>query len=231
MKSLSATDREFICDIQAPCFQSLSVKEMEMIQESKTQVLFRRGENLTKQGAFASYVLFIINGIVKQYVEEGLQHRFNMNILQTGDFVGLSAVINRNTFNYSVVALKDTQVYLIEQSAILKVISGNGEFAFNIIKRYCEQNNLLYDIIRNMMYKQMHGRLADTLLYLGSERFAHEDLFNFLNRKDIAEFAGISVESTVKLLKVFEKDGLIRLEDKNIILTNREALLEISKRG
>ena len=53
MKTLSATDKDFICDIQAPCFQSLSPEEMEIIQESRTQVLFRKGENLTKQGAFA----------------------------------------------------------------------------------------------------------------------------------------------------------------------------------
>jgi CRP/FNR family transcriptional regulator len=52
-----------------------------------------------------------------------------------------------------------------------------------------------------------------------------------LSRRDIAEFAGISTESTVKLLKTFEKDGLIKLKDKDIILLNREALKEISRRG
>jgi hypothetical protein len=33
------------------------------------------------------------------------------------------------------------------------------------------------------------------------------------------------------LLKIFEKDGLIRLIDKDIIILNREALKEISRRG
>jgi hypothetical protein len=62
MKTISENDQDFICDIQAPCFQMLQPHEAELVRSSKTQVLFRREDNLTKQGAFASYVLFIITG-------------------------------------------------------------------------------------------------------------------------------------------------------------------------
>jgi CRP/FNR family transcriptional regulator len=72
VKTIIETDQEFICDIQAPCFQMLSPDEVVLVRASKTQVLFRKGDNLTKQGAFASYVLFLINGLVKQYVEGGV---------------------------------------------------------------------------------------------------------------------------------------------------------------
>ena len=81
MKTLSESDKDFICDIQAPCFQSLSPEEMEIMQDSRTQVLFRKGENLTKQGAFSSYVLFIINGLVKQYIEGNMTRNFNLSLL------------------------------------------------------------------------------------------------------------------------------------------------------
>ncbi|MBN1157938.1 MAG: Crp/Fnr family transcriptional regulator [Bacteroidales bacterium] len=231
MKTLSESDKDFIYDIHAPCFQSLSPEEMEIIKESRTQVLFRKGENLTKQGAFASYVLFIISGLVKQYIEGTMTRNVNLSLLQTGDLAGLSVVFDQQVFNYSTQALKDTQVFLINKPALDKIVKKNGLFAHGIIKRYCEQNNMLLGTLKNMMYKQMNGRLADTLLYLSDVRFANEDVFSLLSRRDIADFAGISVESTVKLLKTFEKDGLIRLDDKNITIVNREALLEISKRG
>jgi CRP/FNR family transcriptional regulator len=58
-----------------------------------------------------------------------------------------------------------------------------------------------------------------------------DDVFSLLSRRDIAEFAGLSTESTVKLLKTFEKDGLISLDDKSVVISNRDALVEISKRG
>lgn len=231
MKTLSERDKEFVCDIHAPCFQSLSPGEMEIIQESKTQVQFRKGENLTKQGAFASYVLFIIDGIVKQYVEGGANRNLNLSLLQSGDLAGLSVVFDQQVFNYSTQALKDTQVYLINKPALDKIVKSNGMFAHGIIKRYCDQNNLLLNILRSNTYKQMNGRLADTLLYLSGSKFSREDVFSLLSRKDIADFSGISVESTVKLLKTYEKDGLLQLEDKNIRILNHQALQEISRRG
>jgi CRP-like cAMP-binding protein len=231
MKTILEVDQDFICDIQAPCFQLLAAPEVELIRASKTQVLFRKGENLTKQGTFASYVLFVMSGFVKQYVEGDGSHNYNLRIIKEGEFIGISSVFTKETFSYSTIAMVDTRVFLIEKDAITKVLKQNGNFAFLIIKRYCEHNSGLYDSIRNLMYKQMNGRIADALLYLSSEEFAALDIFTHLSRKDIADFAGLSTESTVKLLKSFEKDGLIRLEEKNIIVQNNAALMEISKRG
>lgn len=231
MKTISEADKEFVCDIQAPCFQLLSPDEIELIRASKTQVLFRKGENLTKQGAFASYVLFVIEGLAKQHLEGEGSKQMNLRIIRHGEFVGLSAVFGKSTFNYSVVALTDIKVFIIEKSALAKLVQQNGIFAYSIIRRYCEHNTLLYDTIRNLTYKQMNGRLADALLYIDGINDGIEDVFVLLSRRDIADFAGISTESTVKLLKTFEKDGLIKLDERSITIENRDNLIEISKRG
>lgn len=231
MKPILDTDQEFICDIQAPCFQMLSREEAELVRASKTQVLFRKGDNLTKQGAFASYALFVINGLAKQYIEGIGSKTFNLRIIKPGEFVGLSAVFTRNTFNYSSVALTDCQVFLVEKEAIASVVKQNGQFGFSIIKRYCEQNVQLFDTLQTVMYKQMNGRLADTLLYINALKPENREIFQLLSRKDIADFAGISTESTVKLLKSFEKDGLIKLNDKDIVVTNQSGLVELSQKG
>ena len=119
MKPILETDTDFICDIQAPCFQMLSPWEVELVRGSKTQVRFRKGDHLTKQGAFASYVLFVISGLARQYVEG--ERDYNLRIIKPGEFVGLSAVFTKNTFNYSSVALTDCQVFLVEKAAITTV--------------------------------------------------------------------------------------------------------------
>jgi len=231
MKTILETDSEFICDIQAPCFQMLIPEEAEVVRASKTQVMFRKDDNLTKQGAFASYVLFVISGYAKQYLEGDSAKSYNLRIIKPGDFVGLSSVFSGNTFTYSSVAITDCQVFLIEREAIAKVAKENGKFGFQIIKRYCEQNTNLLNTISSLMYKQMNGRIADTLLYLENIKKEKPEIFQLLSRKDLADFAGISTESTVKLLKAFEKDGLIELHEKDIIITKHESLIDISRRG
>lgn len=231
MKPIIETDQEFICDIQAPCFQMLSAEEAELVKASKTQVLFRKGDNLTKQGAFASYALFVINGLAKQYIEGEGGRSFNLRIIKPGEFVGLSAVFTKNTFNYSSVALTDCQVFLVEKETIASVIKQNGQFGFNMIKRYCEQNANLFDTLKTLLYKQMHGRMASTLLYMDALKNENPEIFQLLSRKDLADFSGISTESAVKLLKSFEKDGLIELQEKDVVLLNYKELEEISKKG
>lgn len=231
MKTLLESDIEFVCDIKAPCFQSLLPEEAELIRNSKTQVLFHKGENLSKQGAFASYVLFIVDGLVKQYVEGSAQKNYNLRLVKTGDFIGLSAVFNKQTFNYSTVAVRQTKAFLIEKEAFENLIKNNGQFAYSIIKRYSMQDNALYEAIRSLTNKQMNGRLADTLLYLSSDEFKGEEVFVNLSRKDIADFVGISTESAVKLLKTFEKEGIVKLEEKDIRILNRDILEDISRRG
>ena len=231
MKPILETDQDFICEIQAPCFQMLSHEEADLVRASKTQVLFRKGDHLTKQGAFASYALFVINGLARQYIEGDGSKSFNLRIIKPGEFVGLSAVFSKNTFNYSSVALTNCQVFLVEKSTIATLVKQNGQFGFTMIKRYCEQNANLFDTLRTVIYKQMNGRIADTLLIIDGLKAENPEIFQLLSRKDMAEFAGISTESAVKLLKSFEKDGLIELHDKDIIVINHKELLEISKKG
>jgi CRP/FNR family transcriptional regulator len=231
MKTILETDHEFICDIEAPCFQKLSVDEAELVRTSKTQVLFRKNDLLTKQGAFASYVLFLIKGLATQYLEGDGVKNYNLRIIRPGEFVGLSAVFTKNTFNYSSIAITDCQVYLIKKEVIANVIKQNGMFGYSIIKRYCEQNTNLFDSLKTIMYKQMNGRMADTLLYIDTMKTETPDIFQLLSRKDLADFAGISTESGVKLLKTFEKEGLISLHEKDIEVIKHHSLIEISKKG
>jgi len=231
MKTIKESDKDYICDIQAPCFQALGPKELELVKSNRTQVLFKKGDTLAKQGAFASYTLFVVNGLCRQYIEGPGQKSFNMRVVQPGEFIGLSSVFNKNIYGYSVAAITDCHAFLVEKEAIVSVVEGNGRFGMEIIKRYCEQNSNLYLSLSSLLYKQTNGRMAETILYLDSLRQDHPDIFQLLSRRDIADFAAVSVESAVKLLKSFEKDGLIELNEREIIIKSRRSLEDVSYRG
>ncbi len=231
MRTLTEQDKEFICELNAPCFSILKPEEVELVRSSKTQVLYRKGDNLTKQGTFASYVLFMIKGLAIQYIEDVNNKTFNLRIIQPGEFIGLSSIFKNNTFNYSSIAITDCQVFLVEKSALLEIISNNGPFGLGLITRYSEQNINLYDTLKKVMYRQMNGRIADTLLYLNQFKESNPEIFTLLSRKDLADFTGVSTESVVKLLKSLQQDGLIKLNAKDIEILDIEKLKELSLRG
>ncbi|MBK8042135.1 MAG: Crp/Fnr family transcriptional regulator [Haliscomenobacter sp.] len=231
MKTLTEKDQAYVCDIQAPCFQALSPEELALLQESKTQVLFHKGETLVKQGAFASYILFLHSGIAKQYIEAEGTRNLNIRLLGPGEFAGLPAVFTDRKFSYSVAALSEVHAFLIEIDAIGQLMQHNAAFSFRISQRFCRFQTGLLANMHHLAYKQMNGRMADVLLYIEGFKGERNDIFSALSRRDIAEFAGMSTESAVKILKSFEKEGLIRLEDKDIHLLKMEKLQEVAEVG
>lgn len=232
MKIISEDHIDFICDINAPCFQALSPDETELFKGSKTQVQFRKGDNLTKQGAFASYVLFMAKGLAIQYIEGDNNKSFNLRVIQPGEFIGLASLFSTtNTFNYSSVAISDCQVFLVEKEAVMKVIEQNGKFGVSLIRRYTEQNISMFDALRTVLYKQMMGRVADTLLYIDDLIQNYPDVFTLLTRKNLADFAGITTENAVKMLKTLDKEKVIKLKGKDIVLLDKAYLQELSKKG
>jgi len=190
-----------------------------------------RDENIFKQGAFAPFVLFIQSGLVKVYLQTGLNKQVNLWIARSGDFLAFSSIFGENIHNYSAVALKETELLMIEKESLKKLLKTNPEFALRVTSKNYGIEKLLLEIVVNLSYKQMRGKLASSLLYLSSNVFSKEQLFSLLSRQDIADFASISVESVIKFLKEYEKEGIIALDGKNITILDPVKLSEISKTG
>lgn len=224
---LNCTD----CTKSSGCFQQLIPSELEFINHNKTQILYRKDENICKEKAYASNVLYIADGLVKLYLESPNNRHINLKILKTSEYIGLSSIYGDNIYHYSAIALMDSTICMINKDSFRKLLIDNGHFASDIIQWYCLKETQLFNRIKSLGHKQMHGRLADTLLYLCDEGFDQHVLFNSLSRKDIADFACISTESTVRLLTELKSDGVIDMDGKLIKILDRKHLSEISKRG
>jgi len=219
------------CTNSSKCFQQLIPSELEFINLHKTHIHYRKGEIICKQGAFASYVSHISDGLVKVYLENPGNKNINIRISKTSEFIGLSAVFGDNTYNYSAQALTDSSVCLIDKGSFKKLLHDNGNFSSEVIKSYCEREKQIFMKIRGLTHKQMHGRLADVLLYLSEDNFNDDDIFSYLSRKDIADFAAISTESIVRILTELKKEKIIEMKGKKVEILKKDLLKEISRRG
>ncbi len=213
------------------CFRDLPPEDLALLNDRKTQLLYSEGENIFKQGAFAPYVMLIISGLVKVYLQTGSNRQINIRLARTGDFLAFQSVFGENVYPYSTIALKESVICMINKDGLKELLLRNPVFAMEITSRNCRNETLYLEILKNLSYKQMRGKLASSLLYLSSEEFAGEEVFSYLQRQDIADFASISPESAVRFLKEFEKEGIIRLDGRNIEVIDRKILGEISRRG
>jgi len=219
------------CRKISKCFRQLLPSELEFIDHYKVQINYSMGEDVCKQGAFASSLIYIIDGLIKLSIEGPANKSFILRIVNPGEFIGLSSLFGENTYHYSARTLMDTTICMIEKESIKKLIRENAVFATEIIKWHCRIQTHHYKKIQSLTYKQLHGRLADTLIYLSQEDFGIENLFQYLTRKDLAELSAMSTEGAVRILSEFDKDGIIRLQGKDIQILDQDKLLKISRAG
>ena len=213
------------------CFQLISRKDLEALSENRTQITYLKGETIFKQGAFAPHVLFIQSGLIRVYLQTGRNKVQNLWISKSGDFLAFSSMFGERTYSYSAVAMKDAELLMIDKESLRKLLRTNPEFGFRITTKNFNSEKHLMELVASLSYKQMRGKLATALLYLDSDLLRSEEVFNYLTRQDIADFASISVESVVKFLKEFEKEGILSLAGKDIVITDPQRLTEISTTG
>ncbi|MDV7186077.1 Crp/Fnr family transcriptional regulator [Lutibacter sp. TH_r2] len=213
------------------CFNNLPKNDLIFLNERKIQVSYLKGETIFKQGAFAPHVLFVNSGLAMVYLQLGKSKQINIHLAKQGDFIAFSSVFNKKTYQYSAISLSDSTFCMIEKEALKEVLIRNTDFSMQLTSKNNMNESRYIDIIKNLSYKQMRGKLASAILYLTSDELKDYNVFNFLTRQNIADFASITVESTVKFLKEFEKDGLIILKGKEIIIKNKQELKDIDLRG
>lgn len=218
------------CKRASKCFQLLFPYDLEFISSKKKQIEFLKGEQIFKQGAFAPYVLYVAEGLAKVFLQMGHSKQLNVTLATRGNFMAFSSAFDNEIYLYSAMALKDTTICMIDKSALKQLLMRNQDFAMCMTARNCKNEKRYMDIIQSVAFRQMRGKLASALLYL-SDVYPEENVYEYLSRQDIADFAAITVESAVRYLKEFEREGLIGLDGKKIEILERKKLKEIELRG
>lgn len=209
----------------------LSDSDQEFLAHKKKQLRYLKGENIFKQGAFAPYVMYVQSGLVKVYLQTGHNKQLNIRIAKSGDFLAFSSVFGEDVYTYSSVAIKDSDICMIDKDGLRQLLFKNNEFAMRVTSNNYKNEKELLNIITSISYKQMRGKLATALIYLSAKELLAEDIFHYLTRQDIADFASISTESAIKFLKEFEKEGILKLDGKDIHISDYKALQNMAKNG
>lgn len=202
---------------------------LAQLTKNKTQITYLKGETLFKQGAFAPYILFVNQGLVKVYLQTGFERQINISLAKTGDFLAFSSVFGEKIHTYSAQALKDSVICMIEKESMKEVLLKYPSLALEITSKNYRNERHLLELIKNISYKQMRGKLASALLYLSQEAFFEEPVFEYLSRQEIADFASISTESAIKFLKEFEKEKILMIKGRKISIIDEKKLETISK--
>ena len=213
------------------CLNELTENELKIVEENKVVVNYHKGENICKQGSFASHIIYLKQGLAKVYLE-GNPKNLILKISPSGNLIGLPSIYEgNNVFLYSAATYTDSVVELIDINIFKQLIKKNAKFAFKIINILNEHSVQIYGRFYCLTNKQLHGRFADILLCLAQRIFHNMEFELPLSRNDLAELTGMSTESVIRVMKDFKDDGLIETSGKSIKIVNYEMMTKISEVG
>lgn len=219
----------FVENQHVSCFELLTDDERRFVDANKVEVNYKKGETITKQGSFASHILFLTSGLVKIFLE-GKPKDLILKIVPPNHMIGLPSIYEGNTtFLYSVATYSDSTVSMIDISIFKQLLRTNPQFAMKIINILNEDTALIYGRFFCITMKQSHGRMADILLCLSQRIYKAKKFTLNMTRADLADLTGLSSESVIRILKEFKDASLITMDGKAIEINNFERLEKISQ--
>lgn len=218
------TFRELSCRHVAP-------EEFELIRRTSQQLYFRKGETILKQGSKASNLAYLHKGIVKFNFENEAGKSVILTIVSGPILLGGANLFFKEVNLFSLIALEDCEVCLLDSKAMKRLLQNNGKYSIAMFEASTEMfKSAIFNFI-SLAHKQVHGRVADILLYLAAQVYKSNKFTLSFTKKEIAEFAACSHENVITTLSKMNKEGIISFEGKKLEIIDPMRLLEISKRG
>jgi len=77
----------------------------------------------------------------------------------------------------------------------------------------------------------MEARIADAILYLVNEVYFSREFSLTISRSDLAELAGMSRESTSRILGQFKEQEILIVKGRKVEVLNKKQLEQIARYG
>ncbi len=219
------------CELKSLVFSDLSSTEIETVCTFKTEVSYKKGEYIIREGTKILEFCYTKKGLVKLIRNISEQEEQIIFFAGTLDFISLLGVFTSDAYPYSVVALEDTTVCSIPLDKMKSFIYSNGNFAMSVIQKLNKISENIISTNLEIKRRRLPGKIAYVLLYFANEIY-HNSTFELpVSRKEIAEFIGMTTENVIRTLSDFRRDGIIKISGKTIEIINLEKINQIKQFG
>jgi len=219
------------CTQKLNIFHLLSEQEIEFINSTRYEVSFRKGETIFKQGGPLTHIACLTSGMAKVYLEGNQSNNIILKIVTPSELIGGPGFQVDYRHHFTVTAISDVKACFIQIEAFEQLLAENNQFATEFIKHINQITILLYGKMQNLIQKQMHGRLADTLLYLSKHVYKNNTFTTTLSRQDIADMSAMTKESSIRIMREFKDDGILECEVNDFKILDEDHLLSVSQTG
>ncbi len=211
--------------------QFIQEKDFDRLEKSSVRLNFKKGETILKQGGIPNHIAYLERGIVKFNYESDNGKNLILTIVSAPKILGGANLFYKDNNLFSLVAVEDCDVVMIDSTVIQNILRDNSRFAMMMFQVASEMFKKSVLNFISLAHKQKEGRIADIIIYLSEEVYKKSHFNLSLTRKEIAEFAGCSTENVIMTLSKWQTEQIVSLDGKTIEIKDINKLRYISKIG
>lgn len=212
-------------------FKGLNIEETSELNSVKSCSKYKKGQFIFTENGYPLGLYCINHGKVKLTTQGNSGKEQILRLLKDGDVVGYRSLLSNEKYHCSAVALEDCSICFVPKDILFSMLKDNSKISFELLKLLSNNLRQAEDQITSLAQKNVRERMAEALLFFKAT-YGLNDNDNAINynfsREEIADFVGTSTESAIRLLSEFNKDQLIELDGKKIIILNQAKLAHIS---
>jgi len=212
--------------------QFISLDEFKKLEKASVFLRFKKGETILKQGHSPTHIAYLQSGIVKfnfQSADNG--KNTIITLVAAPKILGGANLFYKDNNLFSIVAVEDCEVFLIEAKVLYQLLKENGNFAVALFQLASDMFKRSIMNFISVATKQKEARIADVFIYLSEEIYFGTSFKLSLTRKEVAEFACCSVENIIMTLSKWQQEGIVTFSGKDFEISDIEKLKYISKIG
>jgi CRP-like cAMP-binding protein/AmiR/NasT family two-component response regulator len=169
------------------------------------------GELLAFEGDSRDFGFLTISGRIALFKSSLSGRELIVELLNPWELFGLAIAVEEQPFTFSARAQIASEVLVIPKQDLISLLEKEHQVYRHFIKLITERLARSHDLSRGLAHDKVDIRIASALLAAVPRDEALEGGLVHITRKELAEIAGTTVETAIRITKSMEREQLLDL--------------------
>jgi CRP/FNR family transcriptional regulator, nitrogen oxide reductase regulator len=216
-------------------FNGLTTEEKESLVEGAFLAYAERGEMIWQAGTPSDFCAIVGLGFVKMTKTTSHGQEVALELMGAGQVLGLLAALEGRAFPLSATAVTNTWYLKIPRRMLLGAYGSSTALKDQVVRSMGPRLRRAHDMTTRMSSGRVEERVA-AVLFIIADSYGEtiDDVIRLtvpLTRQEIAEMAGTTVETAIRVFSRWQKAGIVATDHHIITIRKPDELAEVMKTG
>ena len=203
-----------------PLLEAASPELVEKLFKYGHKKTFWELDIIFAEGERAEFLPIVLTGNVKMVRYPEIGKEFIIGFFTDGEVFAIPPAMDGKSYPATCVAVENTKLLILPRPNFQKLMSESSEFTAIVMEKMCGLLRETAETINNLANSSPEHRVGNILLRLADGKPTKINL----RRQDIADMAGLTTETTIRVIKRLQEKELLQIVKGKVFLEQPERL-------